>query len=49
VRAQALLARAIAPDDEGVAAAAAAADPEPEVLRAALLRALRGPATREVR
>jgi hypothetical protein len=49
VRAQALLARAIAPDDEGVAAAAAAADPEPEVLRAALLRALRGPATREIR
>src|SRR5262245_39870495 len=45
VRAQALLARAIAPADEGVAAAAAATDPQPESLRAALLRALRGPAT----
>jgi hypothetical protein len=43
VRAQALLARAIAPGDEGVAAAAAATDPRPEALRAALLRALRGP------
>jgi hypothetical protein len=45
VRAQALLARAIAPGDEGVAAAAAATDLQPEALRAALLRALRGPAT----
>jgi len=45
VRAQALLARAIAPGDEGVAAAAAATDLEPEALRTALLRALRGPAT----
>ena len=45
VRAQALLARAIAPDDEGVAAAAAATDLRPDALRAALLRALRGPAT----
>jgi hypothetical protein len=45
VRAQALLARAIAPDDEGVAAAAAMIDLQPDALRAALLRALRGPAT----
>jgi hypothetical protein len=45
VRAQALLAREIAPDDEGVAAAAAAPSPEPDALRAALLRALRAPAT----
>ena len=45
VRAQALLARAIAPDDEGVAAAAAATNLQPDALRAALLRALRGPAT----
>ncbi len=44
VRAQALLARAIAPDDEGVAAADGAADPQPDALRAALLRALRDPA-----
>jgi hypothetical protein len=42
VRAQALLARAIAPDDDGVAAAAGAADPRPDALRAALLGALRG-------
>src|SRR6266508_2667495 len=45
VRAQALLARAIAPGDEGVAAAAAATDLEPEALRTALLRALRRRAT----
>jgi hypothetical protein len=44
VRAQALLARAIAPDDQGVAEAASASPPQPEALRAALLRALRGPA-----
>jgi len=44
VRAQALLARAIAPGDESVAAAAGAARPEPAALRAALLAALRGPA-----
>jgi hypothetical protein len=44
VRAQALLARAIAPGDEGVAQAAEAAGPDPAALRAALLRALRGPA-----
>ncbi len=45
VRAQALLARAIAPDDEGVAAAAGAAQPQPDELRSALLQALRRPAT----
>jgi hypothetical protein len=45
VRAQALLARAIAPGDEGVAAAAGAARPQPEALRSALLQALRPPAT----
>jgi hypothetical protein len=45
VRAQALLARAIAPDDQGVAAAAATTEPQPDALRAALLRALRGPTT----
>jgi hypothetical protein len=49
VRAQALLARAIAPGDEGVAAAAAAADLQPEALRAALLRALRPATIREGR
>jgi hypothetical protein len=51
VRAQALLARAIAPDDEAVAAAAAAADLQPDALRAALLRALRraGDRTQEER
>jgi hypothetical protein len=49
VRAQALLAREIAPDDEGVAAAAAAPSPEPDALRAALLRALRAPPTGESR
>jgi hypothetical protein len=51
VRAQALLARAIAPDDEGVAAAAAATDLQPDALRAALLRALRraGDRTQEER
>jgi hypothetical protein len=48
VRAQALLARAIAPDDEAVAAAAGAAEPQPDALRSALLQALRRPAsTRE--
>ena len=45
VRAQALLARAIAPDDEGVAATAGAAQPQPDELRSALLQALRRPAT----
>jgi hypothetical protein len=49
VRAQALLAHEIAPDDEGVAAAAAVPSPEPDALRAALLRALRAPATGESR
>jgi hypothetical protein len=44
VHAQALLARAIAPDDRGVAEAASVSPPVPEALRAALLRALRGPA-----
>jgi hypothetical protein len=48
VRAQALLARAIAPDDEAVAAAAGTAEPQPDALRSALLQALRRPAsTRE--
>jgi hypothetical protein len=42
VRAQALLARAIAPGDQAVAAAADAATPDPAALRAALLGALRG-------
>src|SRR6266511_3367821 len=45
VRAQALLARAIAPDDQRVAAAAAATDLQPDALRAALLQALRGGGT----
>jgi hypothetical protein len=49
VRAQALLARAIAPDDEGVAAAASAAQPQPDALRNALLQALRPGTTREQR
>jgi hypothetical protein len=49
VRAQALLARAIAPGDEGVAAAAAATDLQPDALRAALLRALRPATIREGR
>ncbi len=41
-RAQALLARAIAPDDAAVAAAAAKEPPDPDELRRAVLRAVRG-------
>jgi hypothetical protein len=44
VRAQALLARELAPGDQAVAAAAAAPTPDPAALRAALLGALRGAA-----
>lgn len=42
VRAQALLAQAIAPRDAGVDAAAGAAEPDPDELRRALLAAVRG-------
>ncbi|MEZ5117051.1 MAG: hypothetical protein R2737_12370 [Candidatus Nanopelagicales bacterium] len=47
-RAQALLALAIAPGDDGVRVAADAAEPDPDLLRRALLAAVRAPSHAEV-